>query len=167
VSVTDEFAAVVAPAAPAVAHSRFEGDPNGTLAERFLEFVTHPNNHKQAFRFLCVGGSGYTVNLITFAICVHLLKINDTASFVVGFLAGTTNNFWWNRSWTFDAAHHHIGKQGVRFLMVSTSVALFAYGIYQLVVSTTGMEKVLAEGIAYIIATPFSFIAQKLWSFKS
>jgi len=31
----------------------------------------------------------------------------------------------------------------------------------------TGMEKVLAEGIAYILVTPFSFIAQKLWSFKS
>lgn len=165
-SVTDEFAAVVTPK-PGSAHPRFTPDAEGTLLQRTVEFVTHPENHKQAFRFICVGGSGYVVNLVTFAICVHLLKINDTVAFVLGFLAGTTNNFWWNRSWTFDAAHHHIGKQGMRFLMVSAGVALFAYGIYQLVLSTTGTEKVLAEGIAYIVATPFSFVAQKLWSFKS
>jgi putative flippase GtrA len=138
-----------------------------TRIQKMWDAVRHPNNHKQAFRFLCVGTSGYVVNTITFAICIHVLSIWDTAAFVIAFLAGTTNNFWWNRNWTFDAKHHHIGKQGVRFLIVSAFVAACAFGVYQLLSHSTGMEKVLAEALAYVIVTPLSFVVQKLWSFKA
>jgi putative flippase GtrA len=170
VSVTDEFATVVPPPNPVAGHHHHPNltpDPEGTRLQQALDFVRHPNNHKQAFRFVCVGGSGYVVTTVTFALLVHAAGINDTVSFVLSSLAGMANNFWWNRSWTFDATHHHIGKQGVRFLTVACLVALTAYGVYELLLSLTGMEKVLAEGIAYILVTPFSFIAQKLWSFKS
>ncbi len=127
----------------------------------------HPENHKQAFRFLCVGASGYVVNTITFAICVHALSMWDTTAFIVAFLFGTANNFWWNRNWTFDATHHHIGKQGVRFLVVSAFIAACAFGVYSGLASSTGMDKVLAEALAYVIVTPLSFVVQKLWSFKA
>lgn len=157
-SSTFEFAQVksAAPIAPAAV----------APVTRLLGALRHPNNHRQAFRFLCVGASGYVVNTITFAICVHALSMWDTAAFVVAFLAGTTNNFWWNRNWTFDATHHHIGKQGVRFLVVSAGVAACAFGVYQ-ALGSTGMEKVLAEALAYVIVTPLSFVVQKLWSFKA
>jgi putative flippase GtrA len=127
----------------------------------------HPGNHKQAFRFLCVGGSGYIVNNIAFAVFLHALGIQHTAAFWMASLIGTANNFWWNRNWTFDAKHHHIGRQGTRFLMVSMLVAGLAYGIYIALVATTGMDKLPANALAYVIATPFSFVAQKLWSFKA
>jgi putative flippase GtrA len=138
-----------------------------TALQRAQDFVRHPNNHKQALRFLCVGGSGYVVNLTTFAVCVHLLGIQDTVSFILGFLVSTANNFWWNRNWTFDAAHHHIARQGVRFLLVSVMVNLLAYGVYETIAVATGVEKVLADALAYIIVTPVSFLVQKLWSFKA
>jgi putative flippase GtrA len=153
---TGEFPVV--PAVPAVAL---------TPLQRTLEAVRHPENHKQAVRFLCVGASGYVVNTITFAVCVHALSMWDTAAFVVAFLTGTANNFWWNRNWTFDATHHHIGRQGVRFLLVSALVAACAFGVYQLIISATGMDRVLAEALAYIVVTPLSFVVQKLWSFKA
>jgi putative flippase GtrA len=129
--------------------------------------VRHPENHKQAVRFLCVGASGYFVNLVSFFVCIHWLKISDGISLVVAFLIGSSNNFWWNRHWTFVAKEEHAGRQAVRFFAVSTIVFLFATGIYTLIVHGLGFgSKVTADGIAWIIAMPFSFLAQKLWSFK-
>jgi len=134
---------------------------------RVAHGVRQRHNHEQAFRFLCVGASGYIVNLATFAGCLHLLNIDYRISFVIAFLAGCTNNFWWNRHWTFDARHEHPARQSVRFLFVSVLVSAFAYGVLELLVTTTGMEKVLAEALSYIAATPLSFVAQKLWSFRA
>jgi dolichol-phosphate mannosyltransferase len=134
---------------------------------RFLDGVRKPHNWKQLIRFLCVGTSGYVVNVTTFAVCLHVLNINYRISFVIAFLAGCSNNFWWNRHWTFDARHEHPGFQAVRFLFVSVLVSAFAYGVLELLLSTTGMDKVLAEALSYIAATPISFIAQKLWSFRA
>jgi putative flippase GtrA len=146
------------PAADEVTISRFDA---------FLDAVRHPANHKQAFRFLCVGGSGYIVNNVALAILIHGLSVQSTAAFWIASLIGTANNFWWNRNWTFDAKHHHIGRQGTRFLLVSLLVAGLAYVLFLGLVATTGMDKVFANALAYVIATPFSFIAQKLWSFKA
>ena len=130
--------------------------------------VRHPENHKQAVRFLCVGSSGFVVNLVTFAICIHLLKFSDGVSLTLGFLLGTTNNFIWNRHWTFDAKEEHPARQGVRFFLVSLLVFFFATGLYDLLVHVAGLhQKVLADGISWAIATPISFVFQKLWSFKA
>jgi putative flippase GtrA len=134
---------------------------------RFLHGARKPHNWKQLVRFLCVGASGYTVNLAAFAICVHVLKIDYRIASVVAFLFGCANNFWWNRHWTFEARHQHAGHQGLRFFLVSLLVFGLAYGILVALVSTTGMEKVLAQAIANIAATPLSFLAQKLWSFRA
>jgi len=134
---------------------------------RFLDGVRKPHNWKQLIRFLCVGTSGYIVNVTTFAICVHVLGIDYRVSAVFAFLAGCANNFWWNRHWTFDARHEHPGFQAVRFFLVSLLVFGFAYAVLVALVSLTGMEKVLAQALANIAATPLSFVAQKLWSFRA
>ncbi len=134
---------------------------------RFRRGMRHVDNWKQLMRFLCVGASGYAVNLAVFGACVHLLAIDYKIASVIAFLFGCANNFWWNRHWTFDAAHHHPAEQGLRFFLVSLLVFGFAYGMLVAIVSTTGMEKVLAQAIANAAATPLSFIAQKLWSFRA
>ena len=134
---------------------------------RFRHGVRHPKNQKQAIRFLCVGASGYAVNLAVFALCVHALQIDYKVASVIAFLFGCANNFWWNRHWTFDAREEHPSIQGMRFFLVSLIVYAFSYAILVALVSITGMEKVLAQAIANAAATPLSFLAQKLWSFKA
>jgi putative flippase GtrA len=130
--------------------------------------VRHPENHKQLVRFLCVGISGYFVNLATFALCIHVFGVSDTPSLVIAFLVGSSNNFIWNRHWTFGAREEHPFRQGVRFFAVSTLVFFFATGIYALLVHGVGInQKVMSDGIAWVIATPLSFVVQKLWSFKA
>jgi putative flippase GtrA len=129
--------------------------------------IRRPDNWRQLFRFLCVGTTGYMVNLAVFAASVHVLSIDYKIASVIAFVFGCANNFWWNRHWTFDASHHHPAKQGMRFLLVSLLVFGFAYVILVGLVHTTGMDKVLAQAIANVAATPLSFVAQKLWSFQA
>ena len=50
-----------------------------------------------------VGASGYVVNLATFALCVEALGFHYPVAATVAFLVAVTNNFWWNRHWTFRA----------------------------------------------------------------
>jgi putative flippase GtrA len=132
-----------------------------------MDGVRKPHNWKQLIRFLCVGSSGYIVNLATFAFCIHALKIDYHVSAVIAFLTGCANNFWWNRHWTFNARHEHAGFQAMRFFLVSLLVFGFAYAVLVALVSVLGMDKVLAQALANIAATPLSFLLQKLWSFRA
>jgi putative flippase GtrA len=134
---------------------------------RFSYEVRHPENHKQLVRFLCVGASGYVVNLVSFLILVHPLSASDKLAFVLAAVIAATNNFFWNRHWTFRAKEDHPVRQGVRFFLVSFLVLLFAAGVYSLLVSAGISQHTLADGIAWIIATPLSFLVQKLWSFRA
>jgi putative flippase GtrA len=76
-----------------------------------------------------------------------------------------TNNYTWNRLWTFHAERGHVGWQGLRFLVV----ALVAY-IANLALLTAfiafGLDKVLAQAIAVVLVVPLNFLGNKLWSFR-
>jgi putative flippase GtrA len=138
------------------------------LAYRRTMFeVRHPENHKQAVRFLCVGASGYVINLVSFTICLHMLGLSSPVSFVAAFLIGSTNNFFWNRHWTFKAHEQDPGRQAVRFFFVSLLVFCFATGVYWSLNHTIKMDGTVDDGLAWAIATPLSFVVQKLWSFKA
>ena len=62
-----------------------------------------PHNWVQLLKFCAVGGSGYVVNLCVFAVCVELLGLHHLVAATVAFVVAVTNNFWWNRHWTFEA----------------------------------------------------------------
>lgn len=134
---------------------------------RFSYEIRHPENHRQLVRFLCVGASGYAVNLISFFVLVHPLQAADKLAFVLAAVIASTSNFFWNRHWTFRAKEEHPVRQAVRFFFVSFLVLLFATGIYTLLVGAGISQHTLADAIAWIIATPISFVVQKLWSFKA
>jgi dolichol-phosphate mannosyltransferase len=128
--------------------------------------VRKPHNWLQFVRFAAVGTSGYVVNLAVFALCVHALKIDYRVASVMAFIVSVTNNFWWNRHWTFDAKHDHPAHQAVKFFAVSLVAFGFTYVVLVALVGA-GLEKVIAQAIAVAAATPLSFIGQKLWSFRA
>ncbi len=129
--------------------------------------VRHPRNWFQLIRFAAVGASGYVVNLVVFAACVHLLSVDYRIASVIAFLVSMVNNFWLNRHWTFDAKHEHPMFQAVRFFAVS----LIAFGFSEIVlialVDGAVTTKVVAQAIAITAGTPLSFVGQKLWSFRA
>ena len=129
--------------------------------------VRHPRNWLQLVRFAAVGASGYVVNLVVFATCVHVLAIDYRVASVVAFVVSVVNNFWWNRHWTFDAKQDHPMFQAMRFFAVSLIAFGFTYVMLVALVSGPGLSKVVAQAIAIAAGTPLSFLGQKLWSFRA
>jgi dolichol-phosphate mannosyltransferase len=154
---------------PAVAGPAGVVQPEGppvSLRVRVRHGVRKPHNWFQLVRFGAVGATGYAVNLAVFALCVHGLGIDYRISAVVAWVVAVTNNFWWNRHWTFGAKAAHPLGQGIRFFAVSLATFGFSYAVLVLLVSGMGVTKVLAQAIAIAAGTPLNFVGQKLWSFK-
>jgi putative flippase GtrA len=127
--------------------------------------VRKSQNWRQLAKFCIVGGSGYVVNLCVFAICVSAFDLHHIAAATVAFVAGVTNNFWWNRHWTFRAGAGRPQVQAPRFFTVSVVAFLFALGVLELLVSVAGLPELLSQAIAIVAATPLNFIGNKMWSF--
>lgn len=134
---------------------------------RLRHGVRRPQNWLQLARFGAVGASGYIVNLVVFAACVHLVGIDYHVSAVIAWVVSVLNNFLLNRHWTFRAKQAHPVAQGVRFFTVSLLVFGFSYALLVVLVSGAGLTKVLAQAIAVAAGTPLNFVGQKLWSFKA
>lgn len=137
------------------------------LHRRVRHGLRHPHNWLQFVRFGVVGASGYVVNLAIFALAVHALAIDYRVAAVLAFLVSVGNNFWWNRRWTFAAHDGHAGFQAARFLVVSVGAFLVSYLVLLLLVESAGLPKVAAQAAAILAATPFAFLGQKLWSFRT
>src|SRR3954449_6881205 len=78
-----------------------------------------PENWAQLFKFGVVGVTGYVVNLIIFALLTQELEMYHLLAAVASFGVAVTNNFLWNRHWTFQATEGHAGFQAIRFFAVS------------------------------------------------
>jgi dolichol-phosphate mannosyltransferase len=137
-----------------------------TLRVRVRHGVRRTHNWLQLVRFAAVGATGYVVNLVTFALCVHAIGIDYRISSVIAFVVSVINNFWLNRHWTFGARQEHPMFQAVRFFAVSLLAFGFTYVILITLVGA-GMPKVVSQAIAIVAATPLSFLGQKLWSFRA
>jgi putative flippase GtrA len=127
--------------------------------------LRRPHNWVQLAKFCAVGLTGYVVNLAVFALLVHGFDVNYLLAAVCSFLAAVTNNYIWNRLWTFRHLRGHVGYQGVRFLVVST-VALGGNLLFLTGLVALGMPKVPAQALAIVLVTPWNFVANKLWSFR-
>jgi putative flippase GtrA len=133
--------------------------------DRVRRGMRQRHNWWQLARFTAVGASGYVVNLATFTLCVHAFGVDYRLAAVAAFAVAVTNNFWWNRHWTFDARGGHAGQQAVRFLVVSLAAFVVNLGLLQLLVGEAGLAEVLAQAIAVAAATPCNFLGNKLWTF--
>jgi putative flippase GtrA len=133
--------------------------------DRVRRGVRQAHNWWQLVRFTAVGASGYVVNLATFTLCVHVLDLDFRIAAFLAFLVAVTNNFWWNRHWTFDAREGHAGQQAYRFLVISVAAFVVNLGILELLVSVADLKEVVAQAIAVAAATPCNFLGNKLWTF--
>jgi putative flippase GtrA len=124
-----------------------------------------PANWVELFKFGVVGATGYVINLIVFAILVAGLDLHHIPAAVGAFLVAVTNNFIWNRHWTFDAAGGHAGHQAWRFVAVSVAGLGVNLIALTLLVDVAGAPELPGQALAVAIAMPVNFIANKMWTF--
>ena len=122
------------------------------------------HNWEQLAKFCVVGATGYAVNLVVYTLLLRGLDVHYIPAAIGSFLVAVTNNYTWNRLWTFHHQKGHVAYQGLRFLVVST-IALCANLVLLHVLVQLGVDKVLAQAIAIALVTPLNFVGNKLWSF--
>jgi putative flippase GtrA len=128
--------------------------------------LRHPANWVQLAKFATVGLTGYIVNLAVYTALIRGAGWHYALAATASFLVAVTNNYLWNRLWTFRHQRGHVGFQGLRFF----TVALGAYGANLGILAALvelGVGKVTAQAIAIVLVTPLNFIGNKLWSFRT
>ena len=135
------------------------------LRARVNQALRQRSNWAELAKFCAVGASGYVVNLIVYVALLDGADLHYRLAASGSFLVAVTNNYLWNRIWTFRHERGHIAYQGLRFLLVSM-VALGANLLFLAGLVALGVPKVPAQAIAIALVTPWNFVANKLWSFR-
>jgi putative flippase GtrA len=119
----------------------------------------------QFVRFCAVGASGYAVNLAVYAALLEV-GMHYLAAAALAFLVAAASNYLWNRTWTFRTSEAPVLAQGARAFVVS-ALSLGANQLFLIVLVAAGAGHLSAQAVAIVLATPFSFAANKLWAFAA
>ncbi len=130
----------------------------GLLAHRTL---------RQLVKFGLVGATGFVINVSVFAFCLRVLDVHYRIAYVIAFCVAVTNNFVWNRVWTFrhQKDDSHVAMQGARFFAVSLVAAAGGFVLLEAFVRA-GLPKIPGEMLAVALVVPISFLGNKHWSFR-
>jgi putative flippase GtrA len=127
--------------------------------------LRRPHNWVQLAKFSVVGATGYVINLAVYTVLLRAAGFHYTLAATCSFAVAVTNNYIWNRLWTFHAQRGHVAWQGLRFLAVALGAYAANLGVLTVLV-VAGVDKVLAQAIAVVLVTPLNFVGNKLWSFR-
>src|SRR5919201_6503077 len=127
--------------------------------------LRRPANWIQLAKFGLVGATGYAINLAVFTLLWRHFGVHYLLAATISFLVAVTNNYTWNRLWTFRGQRGHVAYQGLRFLVVAVA-ALGANLVVLRLLVELGLDKIPAQAIAIVVVTPLNFVGNKLWSFR-
>lgn len=134
-------------------------------AKRIGRGTRNPDNWIQLVQFGVVGAIGYFVNLAVFGFCTGVFDVHHIPAAITAFGVAVTNNFLWNRTWTFRARDGHAGFQAARFFAVSLAGLAFNLVLLELLVSVAGVAELPSQAAAVAFSMPLNFIGNKLWTF--
>jgi putative flippase GtrA len=137
----------------------------GLAGSRAGRAVRRPTNWLQLAKFATVGASGYVVNLTVYTLLLRAAGFHYAAAAVCSFVVAVTNNYTWNRLWTFRSRRGRVGLQGMRFFTVSVLALVLNLGFLTALVQV-GVDEIPAQALAIVLVTPLNFAGNKLWSFR-
>jgi putative flippase GtrA len=134
------------------------------MARRISAGTRKASNWVQLVKFGLVGGSGYVINLAVFAVLDENLGVHHVIAAVGAFCVAVTNNYVWNRHWTFGPGSGPAHFEAARFFVVSLGALFINLLALQLLVMAE-LPELQAQAIAVALAMPFNFLGNKLWTF--
>jgi putative flippase GtrA len=136
------------------------------LENRAMQALRRPHNWIQLAKFGAVGASGYVVNLAVYALLLKQAHLHYLLAATGSFLVAATNNYVWNRLWTFRHQRGHVAYQGLRFLIVAVVAYVCNLGLLLGLIEVLSVGKIVSQAVAIVLVTPLNFIGNKLWSFR-
>jgi putative flippase GtrA len=134
-------------------------------ARRARRALAAEENWHQLVKFGIVGGSGYAINLLVFAAAVTGFGLHHLIGATLAFVVAVSNNFWWNRRWTFAARDGCPRLQARRYFTTNIVAFAFQASLLELLVTVVGVPEVAAQALSVGVTTPINFAGNKLWTF--
>jgi len=154
----------------------------GTEFVRYIDHVTRLYEHKRFWlakyvKFAFIGGIGTLINLAILWTLVEGFNVYYLWAAVAAFVIADTNNFIWNRLWTFRSKGS-LPVQYSQFLVVSIDGLMLNLILLKLLVEEfipwIGLAEdkasfyiVLSQVIAIFLVSLFNFAANSLWTFQA
>ena len=148
---------------------------------KYLDHCTRLYEHKKPWlaryiKFAFIGGIGTLINLAVLWTSVELFFVHYLWAAVLAFVVADTNNFIWNRWWTFRSKGK-VHVQYSQFLVVSIDGLMLNLIILKTIVEglmpalgigedRASLFLVVAQIIAIFLVSIFNFIANSLWTFS-
>ena len=139
--------------------------PATQLANRIGAAARRPASWWQLAKFGLVGGVGYLINLVVFALLTGF-GVHHVIAAIGAFCVAVTNNFVMNRYWTFGPGEGPAHFQAARFFTVSLASLGLNIAVLELLISNHLTGELAAQAIAVAVAMPFNFLGNKLWTFN-
>lgn len=116
-------------------------------------------------KFCIVGFSGMVVDFGVTWLCKEKFRWNKYVSNSIGFILAATNNYLWNRLWTFQSTNTNIPVEYGKFFLI----AAIGLGINNLTIyilhGKLKMNFYLSKLIAVGIVTIWNFVMNYLFTF--
>lgn len=119
----------------------------------------------QFLKFGIVGVSNTLITAVVIWILLKQLHFSDYLSNIIGYIAGLTNSFIWNRKWTF-ASKSSSKAQIPKFILTFVVSYLLQLGNLYLLLNHTSIDPYICQLLSIAVYTVTNFLLNKYFTFK-
>lgn len=147
---------------------------------RYIDHVSMLYEHRRFWlakyiKFAIIGGIGALINLAVLWTSHEVFHVYYLWAAVIAFVVADTNNYIWNRLWTFKSKGR-IRLQYPQFLLVSVDGLMLdlilLWAIIENLMPALGIAQdkaslylVVAQSIAILVVSVFNFLMNSIWTF--
>ena len=121
---------------------------------------------KRIIKFLAVGLSGTIINLLVLFFLVEFIGVLYIIGAFVAYIISITNNFFWNKYWTFNSKSKQYKEQYLKYLIISVFSLGINLMILSILVEVFGLWYMFSQVIAITIAGLNNFFWNRYWTFR-
>ncbi len=119
---------------------------------------------KKFLKFCLVGASGSIIDLGLLTLLVEVGGLNVLVANACSFTASATNNFVWNKTWTFRNRDRRYFSQFSKFFLVSVG-GLFLSTVFLALFVSLSFWYVFAKLMTVVIVVVWNFFLNNFWTF--
>lgn len=152
----------------------------GTEILKYIDHVSMLYEHRRFWlakyiKFAFIGGIGTVINLLVLWTSVEIFFVHYLWAAVLAFVIADTNNYIWNRLWTFRSKGK-LHVQYPQFLLVSIDGLMLNLIILKTIVEDlmpalgigedrASLYLVVAQALTIFVVSLFNFFANSIWTF--
>lgn len=154
-----------------VGQSKIAGELPRSIKTVFV-LALRKKSYREFVKFGIVGFSGTVVDLGVYNLLAILFGFNIYFSRLISFTLAATNNYIFNRKWTFRSSDKKIATQFGKFFLISVIGLLMNLAVMKLLqpwsthFSSQFLQKNIPVLIAIIIVLIWNYVANKVWTFR-